>query len=353
MLGLRYGRILRVSPISRQIQTLLVRNLSSKPPKSDETSDITKRRIPVLKNKMKSTARVNSNMENKIKLRKKRKDGEECGFLERDAEAEPQSERLVAQGSAEGEGSGLMKPVVKPNYISFADFPKVPESILQASTKDLYSSIGQKLDNEESNLNSSKQPETFVDFAIPEKYLKSKIRQQITDKDRAIVEELDNFSKSEDEKELAQSQLKLIKLYYDQDTNSFQPLPEHSLKKTLSGMLNLNPNLDDIDDEYLWKLIPKDKIFGVPPFEQKIEVNGFKKWETEKLKHLKLENSNRDSNIKEFKEFEKQFTKTKSFFKKIGSRKRVDHKLIRKYKKLKQEGKIPSNLNDNDNDDPL
>lgn len=328
MLALRNGRLLAKYGVCGGVQALSVRNISSKPPKTDET-ELSKRTIPVLnKKKIKPAAKLGGKNEGEIKIKqKKRHTKKEDGEV---SDAIPQH-----------------KPRATPkNYISFANFPKVPESILNASTEDLYASIGQGLGSPLSPFNKIPKPETFIDFEIPDKYLKSKIRQQITDNDRALVGELDNLAKAEDDSQISQSHLKLVKLYYDQDTNSFQPVPEHSLKKTLSGMLNLNPSLDDIDDEYLWELIPKDKAFGVPPFEQEITPNGFKKWEQEKLIEQKIANSARDSNIREFKEFEKQFTQTKSFYKKAGSRRKLDRKLVKKYKKLKEDGKLPNDDED-------
>jgi hypothetical protein len=317
-----------------------MRSFSWKPPKNDEANDV-KRRPPVLaKTKLKPNVR-HSKTETEITSR----------TLRKRHNAKPDCSAKMNHSSS----VQLLSPLPPTDYIPFNKFPQAPESIMKSSLQDLYGIIGTKPETETSKKSSFKESENFVDFNIPDKFLKSQIKQQITDKDRAMVEELDNFLKTEDEAELAQSQLKLIKLYYDQDTNSFQPLPEHALKKTLSGMLNLNPSLDDIGDEYLWKLFPKDKIFGSPPFEPKIIPNGFKNWEQEKLLELEKEKSARENNVKEFKEFEKQLTNSKSFFKKAGSRKKLDRKLVKQYKKLKLEGKIPKDLSgiDKDDDDDL
>lgn len=229
----------------------------------------------------------------------------------------------------------------KNKYIPFKDFPKAPESILKQTAEELFSNINMK-----PTAQMSGATDNFVDFSIPDKYLKSQIKDEVTEKDKALVEELDNFLKSNDQLEQAQSQLNFIKLYYDQDTNLYQPLPEHTLKKSLSGMINLNPSLNDIDDEYLWNLIPKDKTFGSPPFEQSIAKDGFKKWEKVQLQKHKTEIKEEEINNKEFEDFKQLLHNSKTFFKVNSSgRRKLDRKLLKRYKQLKQQGKIPKDFN--------
>ncbi|KAK6455847.1 uncharacterized protein RJT20DRAFT_129217 [Scheffersomyces xylosifermentans] len=251
-------------------------------------------------------------------------------------------------------------PVISKQYIPFSDFPKVPESVLNQPIEELYKFIAEKpiISNDNNNEferdTATNKDEKYVDFAIPEKYMKSKMKDEITAKDRALVEELDKFLKLDDEEEIAQSQLKLIKLYYDQETNSFQPLPEHTLKKSLSGMINLNPSLEDIDDEYLWKLLPKDKLFGMPPFESTIKPGAFKSWELEMLEKQKKEKKAKAIDAKEFNDFQAQLTDSKSFYKKTGARRKLDRKLVKRFKQLKEEGKIPKDLESKEgNDDDI
>lgn len=248
--------------------------------------------------------------------------------------------------------------VAAPEYIPFDKFPKVPQSILDQPVEELYKFIDEEppvnIQDENQMLSPEaikQKKETYVDFAIPDKYLKYKTKDEITAKDRALVEELDKFLKLDDDEEIAQSQLKLIKLYYDQDSNTFQPLPEHTLKKSLLGMINLNPSLDEIDDEYLWKILPKGKLFGLPPFESKISPDGFKNWEKEMLERKHKENSARAIDAKEFNDFQSQLTDSKSFYAKTGARRKLNRKLVKKYKQLKEEGKIPKDMDKDPNDD--
>lgn len=230
-----------------------------------------------------------------------------------------------------------------PQYILLSNMPKVPESILKKPAADLCKEYGISLDPF-GNKDGSLSLEKVVDFVIPDKFLKSKIREQITDKDRAMLDELERFLKYDDEKDIYKSQLTLTKLYFDLTTNSYQMLPEHPLKKSLSGLVSLNPHLEDVEDEYLWDLIPQEDLFGRPPFEEKFDINGFKKWEEKELEKLSAEEKHK----KEYEDFKLLLHKNGSFYKTVGGRTKLDRKLVRQYKKLKLEGKVPSNDDDDE-----
>lgn len=227
-------------------------------------------------------------------------------------------------------------------YIPFNKFPQAPESILNQSNKQLYESID--LNYEENTAGNTN--DKLVDFVIPEKYLKSHIQLQITDKDRAVVEEINNLSRSNDEKEINQLHMNVLKLYYDEDLNSYQPMIEHNLKKSLSGMIKLNEQLHDIDDEYLWNLFPKNQNWSTPPFEQEFDgINGFKNWEKQqidKINQQKLDQQKIEEDLLSFKQ-KLQENDNKIFAKKDHKgRKKLDRSLLKQYKKLKAEGKLPN-----------
>lgn len=230
-------------------------------------------------------------------------------------------------------------------YIPFNKFPRAPDSILNQSSKQLYESIDL---NYEDNSNSQTNGK-LVDFVIPEKHLKSHIQLQITDKDRAVVEEIDNLSRANDEKEINQLNMSVLKLYYDEDLNSYQPMIEHNLKKSLSGMIKLNEQLHDIDDEYLWNLFPRNQNWSTPPFEKKFEgIDGFKKWEKQqidKINQQKLDQQKTEQDVLKFKQ-RLQKNDYKIFAKKDNKgRKKLDRSLLKQYKKLKAEGKFPDPSN--------
>lgn len=232
-----------------------------------------------------------------------------------------------------------------PQYISLGNMPKVPESILKKPVADLCKEYGLKMSAFD-HKNSNQAHKRAVDFVIPDKFVKSKVRAQITDSDRAINEELDRFLKHDNEKDIYKSQLTLTKLYFDLMSNTYQMLPEHPLKKSLSGLVSLNPHLEDVEDEYLWELIPQEDLFGRPPFEEKFDINGFKKWEQKELEKL----SAKEQHKQEYEDFKMLLHTNGSFYKTVGGRTKLDRKLYRRYKKLKLEGKIPSK---DDNDEKL
>lgn len=244
--------------------------------------------------------------------------------------------------------SGISQP--KGKYIPFEQFPKAPDNILNLSVEELLSNINMKPMEKPAD-----DKKHFIEFEIPEKFFKSNRKEEVTAKDKELVEELDRLLSSNDEMDSSRSQLSMLKLYYDQDTDLYQPLPEHTLKKSLSGMIKLNPCLEEIDDAYLWQLFPKGKTFGVPPFEQKLTKDGFKKWERDQIKALEKEKEKEARVTKEFEEFKEVLNASQGLFKtRSQGRRKLDRKLLKRYKDLKKEGKIPqdfilSKLNDDEN----
>ncbi|CAH6722688.1 hypothetical protein CLIB1444_10S04126 [[Candida] jaroonii] len=217
------------------------------------------------------------------------------------------------------------------NFIPFDKFPKIPSEFEKFSTNELYEKIYMKPINN-----------NLINFEIPQEYSKIFIKSQLTPKDKALIEQLDSFMTSNDENERAQNQINMMKLYYDKDSFNYKSVPEHSLKKSLSGMINLNPHLDDIDDEYLWELIPQDKLFGKPFFEKKDNSEkDFKNWEISMInKNEKLINEIKSDND-EINNFIAKFNENnKSFYKKVNGRFKLNRELYRDYKTLKQKGKL-------------
>lgn len=241
-------------------------------------------------------------------------------------------------GSVVSSPSSTQQPSLRNHrnkYISFKDFPKAPESILMQSTEELFSNINM----EPRNKNKEIRDDRLVDFKIPEKYLTVPAADNITEKDRLVAEEINNLLKSEEGVDL--SSLNLVRWYYEQENNQLQSLPEHPLKKSLSGMINLNPILNNISDQYLWELFPRGRSFGVPPFEPEISKNGFKNWEKSQLDELKKK-ENKFQTDDEIADFKALWHKSRTFYKASpNGRRKLDRKLLRKYKKLKQAGKLP------------
>lgn len=230
---------------------------------------------------------------------------------------------------------------VSNNYIPFKKFPQIPKEFQLKTTDELYESIYLKpMETSRPNL---------INFQIPQQYSKEFIKSQLTNKDRAMIDQLDTFMNSQDENEMLQSQLNLIKLYYDKDSFNYKLLPEHPLKKSLSGMINLNPNMDDIDDEYLWNLIPQDKLFGQRFFETE-EDKLFKQWEAKIIEKNNQLNESIKLNEMEINKFLKLFNEHKTFLVKKNGRFKLNKQLLKNYKHLKAKGNLPFKLNKNNLD---
>lgn len=215
-------------------------------------------------------------------------------------------------------------PIVPSAPAAAVALKSAPDHIRNALLEELYELMG-------SALPQQKPKDHYVDFIVPDKYIKLKVADIPTEKDHRIMAELDKFMTTTDEDQLVQAQYNLIKLYYDKDTDLYQPLPAHYLKKLLLGLVSLNPALENIDDEYLWHLFPKEKQFGVRPF----QTEGlFKEWEQQMLEKHKKEATAKEKTALETRELMSQFAKTR-FFRKSGLRKKLDRKLVKKYKKLR------------------
>lgn len=276
------------SPITFQ------RNLSSKPPKTDEISE-PKKRIRSLKKKE----------------------------------------------------SKLIDSAQELRHLSIQSFPKAPASVQNLSREELFAKVNHK----------PLEPTTtrVVDFQIPHKYMKSKAKKIENKKNQAILDEIDNFTSSSDKEFLEELSKRIDRLITESSLFEFRrTYPEHPLKRSITGLMPMNPEFDDIDDEFLWKLIPNNKLYGVPPYEPKLVPNGFKIWETKELEKLKVQKEKDLLNAKKYNDYIYQFNKQeKSHMKISGSRKKLDRKLLKQYRELQKEGIIPKNDKIDDDDDLL
>lgn len=249
---------------------------------------------------------------------------EQCGLMIRMSRTLISTRQLTKKAAAKVIPKPA-NPAIVPNVAAASVALKAaPDHIRNALLEELYELMG-------STIPQQKPENHYVDFIVPDKYIKLKVADIPTEKDHRIMAELDKFMTTHDEDQLVQAQYNLIKLYYDKDTDLYQPLPAHYLKKLLLGLVSLNPALENIDDEYLWNLFPKDKQFGVRPF----QTEGlFKDWEQQMLEKTKKEATAKEKTALETRELMSQFAKTR-FFRKLGLRKKLDRKLVKKYKKLR------------------
>ena len=323
---------------SSNIFRCTARYISLKPPKDPkETSPAPKRRLPSLpkaKAAKAATTRVSGNEEVVRSLRKSKKTKQPTS---------PMKASTITSGERKASTA---------NYIPYNKFPKAPEYIHDLSDEDFDKPVSVASLNPKP---PTPNPHTYIDFKIPDKFVKSKISisDKISEKERGIVDALNDFAKAESQEDMEKFKLKFVKYYYDPDTDSFEPLPEHDLKTSILGMMSFNPQLNDIEDEYLWKLFPKHKLFGVPPFETIKEPHGFKVWEQSQLEKQREKKEAKKLVDKEYKDFKLSLTDSKSVYTKLGSRRKIDRRLVKKYKELKEKGALPkTDIEDGeDNDD--
>lgn len=302
---------------ARAVWVLSVRMVSSKPPKSD-TASVHDLSVATHKRRMPSSY-ATDNKDDKLEQI-------EMGDSARDARG-----REIADSAS--------KTALQQLFIPIDRFPRAPDHIVNMSAEDLLAKHRIRFGDQPSQ---KRAPDTYVDFVIPDRYLKSEQAKQITPRDKEIVAELDDLSIADSPEKIAQRLSRAFKLFYDQETDSYHTLPEHALRRSLSGMINLNPNMDDIDDEYLWQLFPKGSLFGTPPFEgAESGTHTFRQWEQEMLEKQRRADEKNQSRLQEYNELQMYLNDTKSFFRKPANstRKKLDRKLLKEYKKMRGKGK--------------
>lgn len=126
-------------------------------------------------------------------------------------------------------------------------------------------------------------------------------------------------------------------------------IPEHPLKKSITGIFEINPVLNEINDEVLWSLCPKGQMFENAPFDGDSSFDSVKKFEKKKNEVLKEQFSTIQAQVKAAKEFESTLYSANSFVRpkatqaskessqKHGGRKKLDRALMKKYIKYSEE----------------
>ncbi|CAK7891422.1 hypothetical protein CAAN1_01S03466 [[Candida] anglica] len=233
-------------------------------------------------------------------------------------------------------------------YISFKDFPRAPAAIRKSSTDSLlglidrrafYSQNEQEQKDIEKNISEATKPvevRPYHSFQIPKQFLKGHRDDEI----ERILNEINDYSSS------------FIPSEFVDLTRP--PFAEHPLKRSWSNLMPLNPGLHSISNEYLWEIVPENKLFKSPPFES-VQNNKnedvlfrYKNWEEQKKKEKTKQLQEKLNEQKETDEAVKEFQKNNSFFAVSGGRKKLNRNLVKKFRKLKQEGKLGKNTEDED-----
>lgn len=125
-------------------------------------------------------------------------------------------------------------------------------------------------------------------------------------------------------------------------------MPEHPLKKSITGIFEINPLLNEINDEVLWSLCPLGQMFENAPFNGDSSFDSVKNFEKKKNEVLKEQLSATEAKIKAAKDFENTLYSSNSFVRskaqapkeasaKSGGRKKLDRALMKKYIKYSEE----------------
>ena len=188
----------------------------------------------------------------------------------------------------------------------------------------------------------AKEEPVGVDLEIPMKYIMNVKPVEVapTKETRTFVDEINKTMKQSDNDKKLISISNMIAQFMDPDPNKMFTVSEHPLKRSLSGISKMNPGLNKIKDEYLWNIIPEENMFGVPPY-QKDEPLGFEKWEKNFIEEKEKNRLQKETDQKEYEKFLVDLNASESFVSSKGTRKKIDRKLLKKYKKLKKDGKLP------------
>ncbi|CAK9437810.1 uncharacterized protein LODBEIA_P21880 [Lodderomyces beijingensis] len=290
-----------------------------------------------------------ANDDRKIFTRRK-KDASSC-------HTPPSASTAAAPGSAQPPNTTTTKNnnassiPAPPKYLPVSQLPRIPEHLQAQSLESIYKQLGQQ-----HILQRVSNPPMGVNFVIPAECMKQAsdetARHHKPDKakelDSKIKEFISNSSSASPDKPDDKSLIQLgreISSRIEPDHNEIYAEAEHPLKRTLSGLQMLYPAMHQIHDSFLWQVIPEDKLCGVPPY-QTDDALGFKQWEQDMINQQEKQKLEKEMVQRELQEFQSLMGDTKSFFYDSesaanGHRRKLNRKLLKRFKKLKQEGKIP------------
>ncbi|AOW28404.1 hypothetical protein FOB64_000388 [Candida albicans] len=184
-----------------------------------------------------------------------------------------------------------------------------------------------------------------IDFQIPKESLKSsevKISKEFDKEARDLAGKIESFSQKEADDQALIAISKEIGKYLEPELNRMYPTKEHPMRKSLSGMSKINPTLDKIEDSYLWEILPPKKSFGIPPY-QRGDPLGFKEWENKLIEKEEKKQLEDEAYKKKYGKMMAEVSDADSFItSKRGARKRINRKLLKNYKKLEKDAKLPA-----------
>lgn len=234
------------------------------------------------------------------------------------------------------------------NYVPFDKLPKPPQEIRDLPLDKFYAKVYMRDLPERPEITPSNQ--FIYNFEVPSQFVHSKKPDQKPQKNHSF--------------EPAHN---ILEFKVEYDNSNLLRSPEHPLKESITGLFVSNPLMNTFDNDYLWDMYPRGKIFGNAPFGGDYSFNGFKNWEKSLDKKAKEKESQLESKLQEIEEFNLTLNETNSFYrttastspakalktesKKTGGRRKLDRSLLKQYRKYKKEGWLRRKLSDDEEDD--
>lgn len=240
------------------------------------------------------------------------------------------------------------KNLASKHYIPFDKLPKPPKEITDMSLDKFYAKVYMRDLPERPEITPSNQ--FIYNFEVPSQFVRARKPDQ-----------------KQNENHSFEPAHNILEFKVEYDNNNMLRSPEHPLKESITGMFVSNPLMSTFDNDYLWDMYPRGKVFGNVPFGGDSSFNGFKNWEKGENEKAKEKGDHFESKLQEMKEFNLTLNETNSFYrksaassptktsktetKKAGGRRKLDRGLLKQYRKYKKEGWLRRKLSDEDEDD--
>lgn len=232
-------------------------------------------------------------------------------------------------------------------YLPMSELPKPPREITDMPLDQLYRKVYLRDDPDKPVITPSN---VFAyKFEIPEQFVKTKTNQHSS-----------SFEPAHN----------IVEFRSGADSSSMLQALDHPLKESITGMFISNPSMVSIDNDFLWDLYPKGKVFDNAPFGGDPSFNGFKNWEKAENDKFQEKEARFESKLNELKEFDQTLNESKSFYRKptsvaaekktaaatqssdkTGGRRKLDRGLLKQYRKYKKEGWLRRRQDRDDEDD--
>ncbi|RCK67143.1 hypothetical protein Cantr_02272 [Candida viswanathii] len=190
---------------------------------------------------------------------------------------------------------------------------------------------------------------TTIDLQIPQHFIKKPPPPvtEPTPESREAIDKISDALKRYNDDMAMRKMAEAIAVFIDSDFTTSSRLEVHPIKRTASGMIPMNRALDNIEDDYLRECLGDTNTFARPPYQQNDPL-GFAKWEKEFVAEREKQLLKKEENDKEYQMFVSDYCRSGNFVTSRGGRTKVNRKLLKKFKQLKKDGKLPDEDDDKD-----